>query len=69
MSMSLLEKAGLSHRGDSDKSGFSRTQIEPRRAPSAPSQRHDINVGNPRRLTNDDDDDDLDDDKLIWLDK
>ena len=64
LSMSLLEKAGLSHRGASpDASRFPRhTTPDPRRSPP---QRHTIDAGR----KHDDDDDDLDDDKLVWLDK
>lgn len=65
LSMSLLEKAGLSRRGTPpDAARFSRhTAPDARR--SAP-QRHAIDAG---RKHDDDDDDDLDDDKLVWLDK
>jgi adenylate cyclase len=62
LSMSLLEKAGLSRRGVPDASRFPSTPPDARR--SAP-QRHAIDAGR----KHDDDDDDLDDDKLVWLDK
>ena len=64
LSMSLLEKAGLSHRGNPDASRFSKSSPDARRE-SAP--RHSLDTGNARRV--DDDDEELDDDKLIWLDK
>jgi hypothetical protein len=64
MSISLLEKAGLSRRGSPpDLSRFPPTPPEDRRG--AP-QRHAIDAG---RKHDDDDDDELDDDKLVWLDK
>jgi hypothetical protein len=64
LSVSLLEKAGLSHRGTPNTGGFSKTSPDPRRD-SLP--RHSLDVANPRRV--DDDDDELDDDKLVWLDR
>jgi hypothetical protein len=64
LSISLLEKAGLSHRGGPDASRFSKSSPDSRRESS---QRHALDAGNPRRI--DDDDDELDDDKLVWLDK
>jgi hypothetical protein len=64
LSIPLLEKAGLSHRGASETTRFSKSSPEPRRENP---QRHSLDAGNPRRI--DDDDDDLDDDKLVWLDK
>jgi adenylate cyclase len=63
LSMSLLEKAGLSRRGSPDAPGFPKESRDERR--STP-QRHAIDAG---RNHDDDDDDDLDDDKLVWLDK
>jgi pSer/pThr/pTyr-binding forkhead associated (FHA) protein len=65
LSMSLLEKAGLSRRGTPpDAARFPRTTAPDSR--HAAPQRHAIDVG---RKRDDDDDDDLDDDKLVWLDK
>jgi len=63
LSIPLLEKAGLSHRGGPETTRFSKSSPEPRRENS---QRHSLDADNPRRI---DDDDDLDDDKLVWLDK
>lgn len=63
MSMSLLEKAGLSQRMSRDSSFLSNSSREERRNPP---QRHTLDA-EPKRK--DDDDDDLDDDKLVWLDK
>jgi adenylate cyclase len=63
MSMSLLEKAGLSQRGTRDSALFSKSSREERRSPP---QRHILDA-EPKHK--DDDDDDLDDDKLVWLDK
>jgi len=64
LSMSLLEKAGLSRRGNPDAARLSKSSPDARRE-SAP--RHSLDTGNARRV--DDDDEELDDDKLIWLDK
>jgi len=64
LSVSLLEKAGLSHRANPDASRFSKTSPD-LRGNNLP--RHSLDDDNPRRI--DDDDDDLDDDKLVWLDK
>jgi len=64
MSISLLEKAGLSRRGSPNAATFPKP---PRHDRSSP-QRHAIDERRPASR-DPDDDDDLDDDKLVWLDK
>jgi adenylate cyclase len=67
LSISLLEKAGLSRRGTNDTTRFPKTPETDRRSAS---QRHTIDSGtkSPPPVP-DDDDDELDDDKLVWLDQ
>lgn len=62
MSVSLLEKAGLSRHGVPEQTRFPQTSDRDRQ--STP-QRHTIDS----RHRPDADDDELDDDKLVWLDK
>jgi hypothetical protein len=67
LSMSLLEKAGLSHRGGPEPARFPKAAPDRQRDAR---ERHNINVNGKNPRDNDDDDDDeLDDDKLVWLDK
>lgn len=67
MSMGLLEKAGLSQRGNPEAAPSPNSSPQDRRSRGRGSQRHSIDVK--RASEDDDDDDELDDDKLVWLDK